>query len=1149
MILASRPAHHDVLDDDLTLHRVRGKCPQEVPLRAVLTQLGLKDVEDVYRMRGIDWRGCDVWQIDLDGLEEVQGTLDERIAELPKFSWLDLGDTNVTGDVKALENNTYLGFLHLANTRVTGDLRSLSQATWLTALNLQNTRVAGDLSGLSQARGLNALDLRNTRVAGDLRGLSQASLTYLDLENTQVTGDLSNLSQATRLQTLKLQNTRVTGDLRGLSQARRLNVLDLRNTTVAGDISALRNWSELVTAELSRTQVSGRLDRSWRGHCQRLRDLNLAETKVTLDPNYDDKWFSCLGLGGHPDLDHCFLPKLATLDLSGCPLNSAAADFLEGLRASPSLGTLNVGNAGLSGLVTGYIQDVQAVAVDLSSNKLTHIGALPPNCRSFTAASNYGNLTFGKGVLGKAISAGVSLDLWNVTFEDPTESAYLLDQHILEPTEHRAVFEERGFACYDVLPKSFQISPELFAPERLCSCLPGWKGSGATCQLCPKNTFKDSFEGTCQQCPEGSQAAPGAKSLTQCRCKIGEVFNESGVLRCGCPKDEAQQEDLCVKCHELNWNCSEPGSEVLSARPLPGFARLGNQTKAFKCFPPYERCANNESAEESGCFIGYTGILCGQCRPGFYSSRDACERCTTALILPNVYCAWYAAGCAMMLALVGGLLWLRNQGQEQEENPDTSQRQRGFNVLKHQLKVQAPILLQLCQLWSVVATLSSSQEEEGSDNIKEPSATALWELPYIQALQLSLSNLKGVFNLQCHYDGPTVRWASALLAPAFPIAVLVLSLGLEFARRGLGISVALQVIAFLYIGGASSSSNLLSCQGTDGLGEQLPKSFAFRSAIPEILCDKESSFKAKVDIVAYITAFGYAVVVPCGLLYLYARQHLLLRRSRMTTTFATHQDDLKVTLRPVLKSGKPTPEKQEQWTRHTAASTAAYISLTFRGPLSLRMEEGQMVVQMLEGCSLTHGEVEMNISDVGTFLDEDEVELARILRCRAISEMLMERSTLQEVAPSERILLGAQDLLSKYAFGRNVFLEIVQKLVAVALVSTVYSPDGLKLALGITLTTAAMVALVQPYLKPQANTLLTCCYLCLAVAAWAFDRRVAWLSRAALALPFLLTSLQSLTPDGAETRALRIWEDLEPQVQALQEGKVVEITAETYNFI
>ena len=33
------------------------------------------------------------------------------------------------------------------------------------------------------------------------------------------------------------------------------------------------------------------------------------------------------------------------------------------------------------------------------------------------------------------------------------------------------------------------------------------------------------------------------------------------VRRCGCPTDEAQKGDLCVKCHELNWNCSEPGLE------------------------------------------------------------------------------------------------------------------------------------------------------------------------------------------------------------------------------------------------------------------------------------------------------------------------------------------------------------------------------------------------------------------------------------------------------------------------------------------------------------------------------------------------------------------------------------------------------------
>ena len=166
----------------------------------------------------------------------------------------------------------------------------------------------------------------------------------------------------------------------------------------------------------------------------------------------------------------------------------------------------------------------------------------------------------------------------------------------------------------------------------------------------------------------------------------------NGCHSCSTWVDSKGSQPFCNISEGFGENRSSPGSEVLSARPLPGFARLGNQTRAFKCFPPDERCSSNESAEESGCFIGYTGILCGQCRPGFYSSGDACERCTTALILPNVHYAWYVAGCAVILALVGGLLW--NQGQEQAENPERSQ---GFSALKHQLKVQYPILLQLCR--------------------------------------------------------------------------------------------------------------------------------------------------------------------------------------------------------------------------------------------------------------------------------------------------------------------------------------------------------------------------------------------------------------------------------------------------------------------
>eukprot|EP00438_Fugacium_kawagutii_P001123 Skav218114 [mRNA] locus=scaffold759:226674:227039:- [translate_table: standard] len=48
-------------------------------------------------------------------------------------------------------------------------------------------------------------------------------------------------------------------------------------------------------------------------------------------------------------------------------------------------------------------------------------------------------------------------------------------------------------------------------------------------------------------------------------------------------------------------------------------------------------------------------------------------------------------------------------------------------------------------------------------------------------------------------------------------------------------------------------------------------------------------------------------------------------------------------------------------------------------------------------------------------------------------------------------------------------MEIVQKLVAVALVSVVNSDDGLQLSLAITLLMAAASGMVQPYFHPQAG--------------------------------------------------------------------------------
>ena len=52
--------------------------------------------------------------------------------------------------------------------------------------------------------------------------------------------------------------------------------------------------------------------------------------------------------------------------------------------------------------------------------------------------------------------------------------------------------------------------------------------------------------------------------------------------------------------------------------------------------------------------------------------------------------------------------------------------------------------------------------------------------------------------------------------------------------------------------------------------------------------------------------------------------------------------------------------------------------------------------------------------------------------------------------------------------GRHVWMEIVQKLVAVALVSVVSSAGGFQLPVALSLGMAATSALVQPYAQPQA---------------------------------------------------------------------------------
>ncbi|CAJ1342392.1 unnamed protein product [Effrenium voratum] len=181
--------------------------------------------------------------------------------------------------------------------------------------------------------------------------------------------------------------------------------------------------------------------------------------------------------------------------------------------------------------------------------------------------------------------------------------------------------------------------------------------------------------------------------------------------------------------------------------------------------------------------------------------------------------------------------------------------------------------------------------------------------------------------------------------------------------------------------------------------------------------------------------------------------------------------------------------------------------------------------------------VELNVGSLVETLQAKST--AETLRCRQIVEMLTERCVVEEAVEHDRLLAGAKEVFFKYAFCRYVWMEVVLKLLAVALVAVVLKEDGLCFALAITLGMAAAIAMTQPYVQPQINELHCCCFLCLALAAVGFSWHWLRLARLSMALPPLLAAVQVLRPDSCEALAVRLFQEIEgeaPRASARRGG-------------
>ena len=237
---------------------------------------------------------------------------------------------------------------------------------------------------------------------------TNCKVTQIDLESRreEVNGALDErFGELENLERLNLAWSKASGDIALLHNNTKLKYLVMSGTRVSGDISTMLSWKEIQSVDLSGTRVVGQLDGTWKGCCQELQDLKLAEVELKVVPPQLA-----------PGEKQSWMPKLTNLDLTGSPVNLEVSSLLKSFQHCSYLGSVQAARCGLRGRLDGRDGTPSLVALDLGWNRLTHVEAVPPRCKSLILTGTP-QITFAPGILRGAIRDRVFLDLQNVTFD------------------------------------------------------------------------------------------------------------------------------------------------------------------------------------------------------------------------------------------------------------------------------------------------------------------------------------------------------------------------------------------------------------------------------------------------------------------------------------------------------------------------------------------------------------------------------------------------------------------------------------------------------------------------------------------------------------------------------------------------------------
>ncbi|CAJ1434292.1 unnamed protein product [Effrenium voratum] len=619
-----------------------------------------------------------------------------------------------------------------------------------------------------------------------------------------------------------------------------------------------------------------------------------------------------------------------------------------------------------------------------------------------------------------------------------------------------------------------------------------------------------------------------------------------------CPGGEFQLQQgvaaSCTPCPAI-WKCTKNKLQMPKGWMAPvdpeklrlAELNLTREGRAIQCLSE-AACPGGQlplDLAKPMCSEGRTGVLCAACTAGHYATKGECEKCQEASQEEKVHLWGTAAAVAAIGLGLAGVAWLsRGAVTEYWKQADVK-----WHVLKELAARQALVLLQVVQLYGILAALAPDPST-GQGASRE----SFWERTYVDALQLNLAQAQDAFRLQCLWDGDKVRLASALASPLAPLVMLLACGLLEIIKPSVGAGAAFKILTIFFIGGARESAALLRCQLVDKGGAPLGD-FAFLQKLPFLLCSETKGVAKWVYPVGYGTGAVYVAVIPVALLYLYMRQHIVLRPSKTITAHAKRAKRSWITeLRSVRALDQPIEVNDE----HLLAAAVAHMAVTFQGKVWLQLQDGKAEMKSPE--SEGRADAELTVS---SFLDRGG-EVAEMLRSRAIMEMLVERCEMEKASESDGFLSGAKEVFFKYAFCRFVWMEMLQKLLAVGLVTVISTEDAFHLSLAFVLGMAATIAMVQPYIQPQMNELHFFSLLCLAAAAVGFAGagnpkaqfpHWLWLSRVSVLLPFLLAAGQALRPDSCEALAMRLFQEARQQLEVLQKGQEVELVVKTVSFI